>query len=172
MGKEIWAGIKGYPNHRVSNMGRVQTRQIRGSSRLGVWRDMRPGNCRGYMLVALRFQKIQKAWRLNRLVAVTFINNTENLPEVNHIDGDKLNNRASNLQWVTAKQNTMHAFKNGLVKRKGVSNSQAKLNDVKVREIRARIKSGETNTAIGLAYGVKQNTISQIKTGARWTHVV
>jgi hypothetical protein len=57
-----------------------------------------------------------KTFSLHRLIAKSFIENKENKPEVNHIDGNKLNNVPSNLQWCTASENQKHAFENGLQK--------------------------------------------------------
>lgn len=54
--------------------------------------------------------------KIHRLVAETFILNPLGKPCVNHIDGNKLNNNVNNLEWVTISENTMHAYKNGLLK--------------------------------------------------------
>jgi hypothetical protein len=56
---------------------------------------------------------------VHRLAAKTFIDNPDNLPEVNHKDGDKLNNSMSNLEWITSSGNKIHAYKNGLNNQKG-----------------------------------------------------
>lgn len=72
----------------------------------------------GYRFVSLSVDNKAKNYLLHRIVAQAFIPNPNNLPQVNHIDGNKLNNHKRNLEWVTSKQNTQHAYKNGLVSKK------------------------------------------------------
>ena len=66
----------------------------------------------GYLSVALFRNSVRKENRLHRLVAQAFIPNPENKPEVNHIDENKLNNDATNLEWVTSKENSNHGTRN------------------------------------------------------------
>jgi len=68
----------------------------------------------GYKCVKLVRNKKRKTYLVHRIVAKTFINNEENLSEVNHIDGDKMNNSAKNLEWVCGKRNMAHAKEAGL----------------------------------------------------------
>lgn len=69
---------------------------------------------KGYLRVYLsKNGKVSKKY-IHRLVAETFIPNPNNLPQVNHIDGNKKNNNVNNLEWVTSKENIIHAFKTGL----------------------------------------------------------
>ena len=75
-------------------------------------------NPNGYMYICTTFgnKKITKSYSAHRLIAETFIPNFENRPYVNHIDGNKSNNCVSNLEWVTASDNTKHAINTGLLK--------------------------------------------------------
>lgn len=74
-------------------------------------------NSHGYPCVTIKFDNgTQKVVAVHRLIAKTFIPNPENNPQINHIDGDKTNNAVSNLEWCTARDNIIHAFKNNLNK--------------------------------------------------------
>lgn len=69
---------------------------------------------RGYYRVTLMLQGCKKNYEVHRLVALAFIPNPENKPQVNHIDGNKLNNHVSNLEWVTDRENKLHGWNIGL----------------------------------------------------------
>lgn len=71
---------------------------------------------KGYYNIELCQNGIRKRYNVHRLVALTFCENQYNKPQVNHIDGNKLNNHCSNLEWVTSKENTQHAVRIGLKK--------------------------------------------------------
>lgn len=136
---ELWAKVPGFPNHRVSSFGKVQTRQIRGADRIGEWTDMKIGYNRGYPIVVLAYKK---------------------------------NNHISNLEWVTPRENTRHAFSLGLIDRKGGKNSQSKLDDKKIKQIREYLKKGMTNNAIAKKFEVATSRISDIRNNKAWIHVV
>lgn len=68
----------------------------------------------GYMQISIRKDGKKKYMRVHRLVAEHFIPNPNNLPQVNHIDGDKTNNRVDNLEWTDNKTNTQHGYDNNL----------------------------------------------------------
>lgn len=80
----------------------------------------------GYLYYSLCKKGNRKKMKAHRLVAIAFIDNPENKKEVNHIDGNKQNNHVSNLQWCTQSENTLHAYKTGLMKpKKGVKNRRS-----------------------------------------------
>lgn len=75
-------------------------------------------NQRGYFAVSLSKEDKRTSYRVHRLVANAFIPNPDNKPQVNHIDGDKSNNKAENLEWLTQSENMKHAFRIGLCNNK------------------------------------------------------
>ena len=120
--KEIWKDIKGYEGlYKISNLGNVlrcKKIKIDSKGRKRIFEDLilkANINKNGYKYVNLHNKKKQ-AYKIHRLVAQTFIPNQENKPQVNHIDGNKENNRVDNLEWVTGKENIRHAYKNNLIK--------------------------------------------------------
>ena len=96
---EIWMDIKGYEGkYKVSNQGRVYS--IRSNKYLAIG-----NNRKGYLYVRLWKDNIEKKEYIHRLVARHFIPNPNNLPQVNHKDENKENNRVENLEWCDAKYN-------------------------------------------------------------------
>lgn len=83
-------------------------------------RNEKPGRIfsynNGYEFITLTINKKCNTFYIHRLVAIAFIPNPENKPQVNHIDGDKQNNTAKNLEWSTISENNLHGFKIGLKK--------------------------------------------------------
>lgn len=80
-----------------------------------VYRKLTPNqHPQGYLRLGLRAKGKRKHFTIHRLVAQTFIPNPEGKPFVNHIDGDKTNNRVENLEWCNQSENMLHAFRTGL----------------------------------------------------------
>ena len=97
---EIWKDIKGYEGeYLISNFGRVKSLK-RAAPRI---LKQRVGST-GYMMINLN----QKTFQVHRLVADAFVLNTEDKPTVDHIDGDKTNNKAENLRWADKKQQAIN----------------------------------------------------------------
>ena len=118
--KEIWKKL--FKNYEISNLGRIRSiphylkenykshnyipKKVMGKILKPTIRN------NGYYFVTIQ----RKQYMVHRLVAQTFIPNPENKPQVNHIDGNKKNNQVDNLEWCTAKENTIHAYSIGLNK--------------------------------------------------------
>lgn len=112
--EEIWKDIKGFEDkYQVSNLGRIKSLKDKN----GKYREKILKQCitqKGYLSIYLSLESKKYTYTIHRLVAQTFIPNTENKPQVNHIDGNKTNNRVDNLEWVTNQENSNHAWKYGL----------------------------------------------------------
>ena len=115
MENEIWKDIPGYESvFQVSNLGNVKAleRRVRCADRLGGFRVKKERIIKhdvskhGYHRVVLRLNYSEKKYLVHRLVAEAFVDNPDNLPQVNHKDENKGNNSASNLEWCTAKYNS------------------------------------------------------------------
>lgn len=112
--KEVWVTVNDYPDYMVSNLGNVKKLNYRKSGKEKILKHIEDRY--GYMTVNLYKNNKLKHFTIHKLVATHFINNPENKPQVNHIDGNKKNNRLDNLEWVTNKENMRHAWDNGLIK--------------------------------------------------------
>lgn len=130
----------------------------------------------GYPHVTLCRSGKPKTIRIHRLLAEHFLPNPLQLPEVNHVNGNKLDFSLSNLEWCDYRHNAQHAYDTGLnrelYKFRGVNSYSAKLNPDKVREIKSLISSREMSLrAIGRKFGVSGNTIIQIRERSIWASV-
>lgn len=124
---EVWKPINGYSErYEVSNYGRVRSKDMIVNGRLKdchkiKGRILKPCNDReGYKNVVLCINQQRKTFRLHRLVAIAFIPNPENMPEIDHIDANRSNNNVDNLRWSTRKTNS-----NNPITRKRVSESKS-----------------------------------------------
>ena len=107
---------------------------------------------------------------VHRAVATLFIPNPLGKEQVNHKNGNKLDNSIENLEWVSQEENLRHAVDNKLMP-SGVDSYLAKLDDVKVEAIKLRLRDGVGVSKIAKQYGVHAGTISGIKSKRTWKHV-
>ena len=117
---EIWKDIPEYEElYEISNLGRVKskTRKTKFGRGWKVYESqiLKPQEDKdGYFRIALSKDGKKRRFFIHRLVMMSFVDNSLNLPVVNHIDGNKQNNKLNNLEWVTRSENDLHAFRIGL----------------------------------------------------------
>lgn len=116
---ETWKEIKDYKGYEVSNLGNVRTFKNKGIQKketntipiLLKQRQIITHCGKKYTRVNLCLNSTKKQYFVHRLVALAFIPNPENKPQVNHKDNNPLNNELSNLEWCTNSENQIHRFK-------------------------------------------------------------
>ena len=152
---ENWETIKGYERYSVSNHGRVMNNESK------VVISSRDSN-NGYLRVNLRKGDVKyekpRVIHVHRLVALAFIDNVFNKPQVNHIDGDKHNNNVDNLEWVTSSENIEHAYKTELLSKvKPPMTIEHRKNNVESHNRpEYRIKMQRVNREAGITRRIKQ----------------
>lgn len=125
---------------------------------------------KGYEKIILRSKQKTKMLSIHRLVALSFIPNPENKPQVNHIDCDKLNNSVENLEWVTNQENHNHKMKNGLNVSKALEeHGNAKLTNEQAAFIK---KSNKNYKDLANEFGVSVYTVYNIKNNISWKGLV
>lgn len=125
--KEIWKDIKGYEGlYQISNLGNVKSleryKQNHGVTQL-VGEKIKSTRLlsSGYLVTDLYKDNKSKTAKIHRLVAETFIPNPNSKETVNHIDGNKLNNRVDNLEWATHREQNEHFYKTGLKSKESIN---------------------------------------------------
>lgn len=176
--KEVWKNIKGYlRQYQVSNLGNVRSldRYCSTGFKPGIVRKQQISNS-GYSFVTLWKNGKRKNKFVHRLVAETFIPNKNNKKETNHIDGNKLNNTVSNLEWCTGSENMLHAYNLGLLSHYTGENSyRTKLTDEQVYQIKwiQKYENPPMKFYRELAkeLGVSNGVIFKIRHNINWKHI-
>lgn len=176
----LWKPVKGYEGiYEVSNDGRVKSlarlkecghpgaKQMTKERLLKIKADRM-----GYPRVKLSKNGVAKLIPLHRVVALSFVENPHNKPEVNHIDGDKTNNLPDNLEWATRSENLKHAFDKKLkCAIKGEENNKSKLKAEQVLKIRLLRNEGVKLVDIADKFGVTAANVSEIVNFKTWKDV-
>lgn len=132
--------IKNYPNYYITEEGEVY------SSKNKQW--LKKYLKGGYYAVTLRNENMQKPTRIHKIVAEHYLPKVEGKTQVNHIDGNKLNNSLSNLEWCTSAENQLHAYSTGL--KKFVNNDYRK----------QRVKDATSKVVLDTSTGIFYDSIS------------
>jgi len=173
--EEIWKAIPGYEGlYEISTTTEIKSLPRNGTSKSEkILTQNLKINKSGYKKyeIGLHKNNIRKWFVIARLMALTFLDNPENKPCVNHIDGNPLNNRLDNLEWCSYSENGLHAYKTGLHKvHRGEQHSQNKLTDKEVLEIR-ELKGKMYHREIAEKFGISRVTITNILNNKNWIHI-
>jgi len=171
---EVWKDIYGYKGlYQVNRCGQVKSlaRKVKFRNGLSSRKEkiLSAGpTTSGYSAVTLSRNGKIKGFQVHRLVALAFIPNPDRKPDINHINGIKMDNRVKNIEWCTASENILHSHRIGLRNHKGESHSQSKLTEEDVRDI--RVLEG-LHKNIALIYGVTAGNVSMVKRRQSWLHL-
>lgn len=177
MTMEIWKDIEGYNGYyQVSNKGNVRAMYFKNNKvfkkQERLLKSVTNKNNRVY--ISLYKDGKRKNIQIHRLVAIAFIPNPDQLPEVNHIDGNPSNNNANNLEWCTKKYNMQHAYDNNLnhFKEYNDSNKKSVVRDdgviyPSIREC-ARANGSSQAAIKGAIFGRKQQKTAKGHTYKLW----
>ncbi len=160
----MFRNVLGFSNYEVSKNGVIRNKKTKRVKKQYI-------GSTGYYMVTFSVKNKSNPKRVHRIIANAFIENNDKKPDINHIDGNKLNNNIENLEWVTHKENMTHAFGTGLVDNLGSKNGMAKLNEVQVIEIKQLLKKGLSQYKIAAIFNVSRSTILMIKLEKRWGHI-
>lgn len=176
---EEWGDIPGYAGlYKASTFGRIKSvyRMVNHYSGIPINRNAKLLKLHvdkrfGYVHVGLSKHNVSHI--VHRLIALTFLPNPDNLPEVNHKNPIKHLNYVWNLEWVSKKGNAQHAVAHGLLpNHQGEHNNAAVLTDIIAGEIKWFIESGWRNCDIARKFNINPGVVKAIKNNKTWTHVM
>ncbi len=175
MENERWVPVKNYEGrYEVSDAGRVRslkrTEECMGGIRHRDACLLIPNCHNGYARLRLCKDGVASRFSVHRIVASHFLDNPKNYPQINHKDGNKTNNAASNLEWCNASQNALHkAYSLG--KGVGEDNWHSVAKEIQVRQIRELASLCMPSAEIADRLGLGLSCVEHIRYRRSWKHV-
>lgn len=166
----IWKDIPGYEGkYQASTDGLIKSLSYLGSAGVeGILANC--PNSKGYAQIILRKDNKPRSWRVHRLIALTFIGPSD--LTVNHKNGNKLDNRLENLEYLTNAENMRHAYVTGIrTNPHGEEHGGSKLKESEVRLIRKSPNIPGSGRALAKQFGVSPGLISAIRKGRLWKNL-
>ena len=153
--------IVGYENYEIDECGNIF------NSKGMKMRDFK--SQKGYRIVQLRSNGKSRTQFVHRLLGCAYIDNPDNKPELNHIDGDRTNNVVENLEWVTHQENMQHSYRSNGRTNLGEKNPNVKLTKEKVTTIRLLLDTENiSRKELAEMYEVNYQTICRIARNELW----
>lgn len=177
---ELWKDIPNYEGlYQASNMGNIRSldkivpkwnkpykRKIKGR----VLKKHKANG--GYNVVALHKNKNQKTYKVSRLIGITWKDNPDNKPEINHKNSIRTDDRAENIEWCTRSENVKHSYDKGNANQKGEKNAYSKLTKKKVLSIRDKYDSGKySQIELSDMFNISKTTIHNVVKRKTWNHL-
>lgn len=171
--QEKWLPIVEYEGwYSVSNLGRIRRDKAQCGTRIGKI-NKSCANKIGYSIVVLSKNCIAKTFRVHFLVTQSFLGEKPKGLTTNHIDGNKTNNKISNLEYSSYSENGLHAYRLGLkIGMFGIKNPNCKISKNIVIKIRKKYKSENiSQSKLGKIYGISQTQVGRIIRNERWNYI-
>lgn len=170
---EIWKSILGFSRYEASNFGRVRALNYKNS---GLIKILKPAESNGYLkTVLINDNGKYKSLSIHKIITLAFYGERMQGQEVNHKDGNKLNNSIINLEYCTRSDNVKHSYDNGLQSpMRGEDNASSKLTDKDVIMIKcAKMKGGRFwgRNEIAKKLGISAGHVKDIANDKSWNHI-
>lgn len=151
----------------ISSRKNTSYEKVLSKKKLSPWMS-----ANGYKVVSQKNNKKRIKMFVHRLIALAFVSGYQDKFTVNHINGNKLDNRIENLEWVSLSQNSIHQWETGLVNLRGENQPNHKLTQKQVIDIRKALNLGVSVSSLATISNVSLSTIYLIKQNKRWVDIV
>lgn len=171
---EQWRNIPGYEGeYAISDLGRIKRLKDSANNSWKADRILAPRAMEnGYLRIMLCKNAAREEFLIHRLVLTVFRGGAPfSNAQVNHLNGDKKDNRPENLEWVTQSQNIKHAYDVLGHKARGVSNHSTHLTEEDIRQIRALRQAGTRSIVLARQFNISPRAIRDIVNRRTWAHV-